>query len=394
MSKSLGNQFDPWQALDRQGADALRWWMLTSGSPWESRRIGHEILDEHVRQFLLPLWNVYAFFVTYANAAGIDPDAEPPDDDAARRRWIGGSRPSSRARCATCASGMDAYDATGAGRRIQRLIDDLSTWYVRRSRRRFWNPGGAVDADARAAFAHAARLPGDARAAPRAVHPVRRARRCGATSRRRAAVARTPCTSPTSPSSHEAALDPGLDDAMATARQLVELGRRVRAETKVRTRQPLAEAVAHVPDARPDARGAAPDRRRRAQRARRCGSRRTQTRSARGGRSPTSRCWARGSVRGCKALAATLAADDGTLAERLAAGTRVEVTIDDGPAVAIEPDGRRARAGGARGMGRRLRRRPHRRARARRCRPSFAGRAWRASSCASSRTRARRPGSM
>src|SRR4029079_489650 len=72
MSKSLGNQFDPWEALDRQGADALRWWMLTNGSPWESRRIGHDILDENVRQLLLPLWNVYAFFVTYVNAADVE----------------------------------------------------------------------------------------------------------------------------------------------------------------------------------------------------------------------------------------------------------------------------------------------------------------------------------
>ena len=151
MSKSLGNQFDPWEALDRQGADALRWWMLTSGSPWESRRIGHEILDEHVRQFLLPLWNIYAFYVTYANAAGVDPDREPDEPDARTimDRWIAsqlaGTIRDVRER-------MDAYDATAAGRRIQRFIDDLSTWYVRRNRRRFWNPGGAVDADARAAF--------------------------------------------------------------------------------------------------------------------------------------------------------------------------------------------------------------------------------------------------
>ena len=88
MSKSLGNQFDPWEALDRQGADALRWWMLTNGSPWESRRIGHEILDEHVRQFLLPLWNVYAFFVTYANASGVDADEVDATPTDPMDRWI------------------------------------------------------------------------------------------------------------------------------------------------------------------------------------------------------------------------------------------------------------------------------------------------------------------
>ena len=156
MSKSLGNIFDPWEALDRQGADALRWWMLTTGSPWEPRRIGHDILDDVVRQFLLTLWNVYAFFVTYANADGFDPDgaaaaASPASGDGSvMDRWIlsrlAGTVREARDR-------LEAYDATGAGRRIESFVDDLSNWYVRRCRRRFWNPGGEVSEDVRAAFA-------------------------------------------------------------------------------------------------------------------------------------------------------------------------------------------------------------------------------------------------
>jgi isoleucyl-tRNA synthetase len=127
MSKSLGNQFDPWEALDRQGADALRWWMLTNGSPWESRRIGHEILDENVRQFLLPLWNVFSFFVTYANASDLDvdehaADAMVTDTATVMDRWItsqlAGTVRDVRDR-------MDAYDATAAGRRIQTFVEDL-----------------------------------------------------------------------------------------------------------------------------------------------------------------------------------------------------------------------------------------------------------------------------
>src|SRR4029450_2475635 len=91
MSKSVGNVFDPWEALDRQGADALRWWMLTNGSPWEPRRIGHEVLDENVRRFLLPLWNVSPSFVTYATAGGWEPEAAEAPPLAERPlldRWI------------------------------------------------------------------------------------------------------------------------------------------------------------------------------------------------------------------------------------------------------------------------------------------------------------------
>ncbi len=138
MSKSAGNQLDPWVVLDRQGADALRWYLITSGSPWASRRVYFDVLDEVVRQFLLTLWNVYAFYVTYANVDGFDP-AEAPDVPVSERppldRWIL-SQLAQTARQAR--DGLEAYDATGAGRRIAHFVDDLSNWYVRRARRRFW----------------------------------------------------------------------------------------------------------------------------------------------------------------------------------------------------------------------------------------------------------------
>ena len=151
MSKSLGNMFDPWEALDRQGADALRWFMITNGSPWASRRIGHEVLDDVLRQFLLTIRHVHAFFVTYATADAWDPasPAPPLRERPLLDRWI----LSQLARTVRAArDGLDAYDATGAGRRIERFVDDLSNWYVRRSRRRFWNPGGGASDDAASAF--------------------------------------------------------------------------------------------------------------------------------------------------------------------------------------------------------------------------------------------------
>ncbi len=189
MSKSLGNVIDPWDVLDRQGADALRWYLVTTGSPWASRRVGMEILDEVVRQFLLTLWNVYAFFVTYANASGFDPvQAEdvPVAERPALDRWVL-SQLSAAAREAR--ERLDAYDATGAGRRVARFVDDLSNWYVRRARRRVLGPGGCRRRRHSGRVPHAPRVPHDARPAPRAVHavpgggavaqPRRRARRSG-----------------------------------------------------------------------------------------------------------------------------------------------------------------------------------------------------------------------
>src|SRR5947208_439207 len=242
MSKSLGNQFDPWEALNRQGADPLRWWMLTNGSPWESRRIGHDILDENVRQFLLPLWNVYAFFVTYANASGVDADAAGAPATDPMDRWV---RSQLADTVAVVRDRMERYDATGAGRRIQTFLEDLSGWYVRRSRRRFWHPGSEGDGDGAAAFATLrtclvtlAQLL--APFTPFVAEEIWRNLAAGRAGR----VDSVHLSSFPEPDPN--ATEPTLDTAMATARQIVELGRRVRVETKVRTRQPLAEAVAHV----------------------------------------------------------------------------------------------------------------------------------------------------
>ena len=243
MSKSLGNIIDPWEVLDRQGADALRWYLLTSGSPWASRRVGIEILDDVVRQFLLTLWNVYSFFVTYANASGFDPagDDVPVAERPLLDRWIL-SQLAQTVREAH--DGLDAYDATGAGRRIQRLVDDLSNWYVRRARRRFWDPGGAGGAETRAAFLtlHECLVTVARLLAPFTPFVAEELWRNLAAGRDGA---------PESvhlsdyPEPDPRAADAALDDAMQAARDIVELGRRVRADAKVRVRQPLLEAVVH-----------------------------------------------------------------------------------------------------------------------------------------------------
>ena len=243
MSKSLGNQFDPFEALDRQGADALRWWMITSGSPWDSRRIGHEVLDEIVRRFMLTLWNVYAFFVTYANAEGWNPSGagSAAASSSVLDRWVM-SRLADTVRSAR--RGLETYDATGAGRAIESFVDDLSNWYVRRSRRRFWNPGGEEGEDARAAFAtlHRCLVTVSQLLAPFMPFVAEEIWRCLAAGRNGA-----PDSVHLSdyPEPDESLIDPAAEEAMEAARSIVELGRRVRVQTKTKTRQPLGRALVH-----------------------------------------------------------------------------------------------------------------------------------------------------
>jgi len=245
MSKSLGNMFDPWEALDRQGADALRWFMITNGSPWASRRIGHEVLDDVLRQFLLTLRHVHAFFVTYATADGFDPSspAPPLEERPLLDRWVLSQLAHT---VAAARDGLEAYDATGAGRHIERFVDDLSNWYVRRSRRRFWNPGGEAGEDATAAFhtLYECLVTLSALLAP--FTPF-----IAETMWRNLAAGRG--SHPASvhladyPSPDETAIDDELDAAMRAARTIVGLGRTVRTDTKTRVRQPLEEAVVHLP---------------------------------------------------------------------------------------------------------------------------------------------------
>jgi isoleucyl-tRNA synthetase len=336
MSKSAGNVFDPWEALERQGADALRWWMITSGSPWASRRIGHEVLDDVVRRFLLTLWNVYAFFVTYANAEGVDPSIDPVPASAERPvmdRWIL-SRLASTTRRAR--EGLDAYDATGAGRAIEAFVDDLSNWYVRRSRRRFWNPDAGSGEDPLLPFDTLYRCLVTVATLLAPFTPF-----IADELWRNLAAGRGGRTDSVHlseyPDADLSAIDGPLEGSMATARSIVELGRRVRTETKTRTRQPLSEAVIHVAgdhDAlRPLLPIVADELNVReivfAESAEAFGRWRAKPDFKVLGRRLGSRV---------KSLATALAEDTGTMAAVLAQGGSVEVALPGGEAVTLQPD--------------------------------------------------------
>ncbi len=136
MSKSMGNVVEPWDVIERHGADAFRWYYFTSKQPWDGYRFSVETVGESVRQFMLTLWNTYGFFVMYANAGtrSSGPASEPDRSDL--DRWA-----LSRldATVETVVERMDDYDTTSAGRAIAAFVEELSNWYVRRSRRRFWD---------------------------------------------------------------------------------------------------------------------------------------------------------------------------------------------------------------------------------------------------------------
>jgi isoleucyl-tRNA synthetase len=226
--------------MDRHGADAVRWFMLAGGSPWSARRVGHETLSEVVRKVLLTYWNTASFFTLYAEANGWDPAATPPPARTERPlldRWA-------LAELAAVTDGVTAaledFDTQGAGRLLAGFVDDLSNWYVRRSRRRFWDGDPAALATLHEVLDGLTRL-----MAPftpfvteevwaRAVAPG-------------LAGAADSVHLASWPEVDEDARDDELVAQVALVRRLVELGRSARTSAKVRTRQPLARAVVAAP---------------------------------------------------------------------------------------------------------------------------------------------------
>jgi isoleucyl-tRNA synthetase len=165
MSKSKGNVVDPWAVLDAHGADAFRWYLYTATPPGNDRRFSVELVGEVIRTFMLTLWNVYSFFVTYANIDGWTPGEVMSNEGMSNEvmrdefthypltryslldRWILSEL---HLLVQRVTDALESYDVTGAARPFQRFVDDLSNWYVRRSRRRFWK--GEEDEDKAAAY--------------------------------------------------------------------------------------------------------------------------------------------------------------------------------------------------------------------------------------------------
>jgi isoleucyl-tRNA synthetase len=246
MSKSKGNTVEPWQVLNTYGADAFRWYFFTSKQPWDGYRFSAETIGEGVRLFLKQLWSTYFFYSLYARVSAQELSAagEPPAPSDDLDRWAL-SRTAGTAELV--AERLDSYDATSAGRAIAELVEDLSNWYVRRSRRRFWDGDAVAFQTLRTCLLTVAKL-----LAP--FCPFIADEIYDNLDGTEASVHL--CDFPTAESLAEAiggaghseaaggaVRDEELERAMALARETVRLGLGARGKSKIKVRQPLGEAV-------------------------------------------------------------------------------------------------------------------------------------------------------
>ncbi len=233
MSKHLGNVLEPIPLMDQHGADAVRWYMLAAGSPWSARRVGHDALSDVVRKTLLTYWNTVSFFTLYAKAASFTVDQSAPVATATMDRWINSEL---NLLVEKVDQAYADFDSQLAGKLLAAFIDDLSNWYVRRSRRRFWDGETAALATLYNALKVLTQLlspmipfisehvwqelvrvaePG----APESVHLT------------------------DFPVTKTELVDLELSRSVQLSRRLVELGRAARAESKIKIRQPLGRAL-------------------------------------------------------------------------------------------------------------------------------------------------------
>ena len=238
MSKHVGNVVQPATVLDAHGADALRWYLFTASHPGEPRRFSDRLVNETLRRVLLTLWNVNSFFTNYAAIDQFHPEQIPADwrPQSELDRWVLAEL---NLLVSQVDGYLDAYNPTDAGRRLQEFIDQLSNWYVRRSRRRFWKSEN--DADKLAAYATlyqclvtVARLM--APLAPFMAEELYRSLVCAVNPDAPDSVHLAAY-----PTADEALIDRDLMAATRLAMQVASMGRAARAKAGVKVRQPLAQ---------------------------------------------------------------------------------------------------------------------------------------------------------
>ena len=238
MSKHLGNVIEPIALMDQHGADAVRWYMLAAGSPWSARRVGHDAISDVVRKTLLTYWNTISFHTLYAQSSNFDISQIPAVKDRSMLdHWILSELNSL---IAEVDQAYAEFDSQSAGRVLARFIDDLSNWYVRRSRRRFWDGDVAALGTLHECLVTLTQLlspmvpfitenvwqelvkPADASAAD-SVHLT------------------------DFPIADKGLVNLELNAQVALTRRIVELGRAARAESAIKIRQPLQRALISAP---------------------------------------------------------------------------------------------------------------------------------------------------
>jgi isoleucyl-tRNA synthetase len=234
MSKHLGNVIEPMALMDQHGADAVRWYMLAAGSPWSARRVGHDAISDVVRKTLLTYWNTISFHALYAQASNFELSQSPARNTRpVMDRWIISELSLLINEVDRC---LSDFDSQGAGKALAQFIDDLSNWYVRRSRRRFWDGDVAALATLHECLTTLTQL-----LAPMVpfisehvwqelVRPVD-------------PTAATSVHLTDFPVANESDIDTQLSAQVALTRRIVELGRAARAESGIKIRQPLQRAL-------------------------------------------------------------------------------------------------------------------------------------------------------
>ncbi len=242
MSKSRGNIVNPWDVLNVNGADAFRWYLYTATPPGNERRFSVDLVSEVLRNFTLTLWNVYSFFVTYANLDEWKPGANTAGLAYSNLdKWLL-SELNALVRDVTDA--LEHYDVTGATRPLEKFVENLSTWYLRRSRRRFWKSDSDSDKQAAYATLHTALVTLSKLLAPtmpfladELYQNLVRSRDLGAPESVHLAAW---------PEVNQALIDDSLNRDMRLVMRLASLGHAARAKANRKVRQPLAEAAFSV----------------------------------------------------------------------------------------------------------------------------------------------------
>ncbi len=238
MSKHLGNVIEPIALMDQHGADAVRWYMLAAGSPWSARRVGHDAISDVVRKTLLTYWNTISFHTLYAQSSNFDISQIPAVKDRSMMdHWILSELNSL---IVEVDAAYSEFDSQSAGKALARFIDDLSNWYVRRSRRRFWDGDLAALGTLHECLVTLTQL-----LSPMVPFITEHVWQEVVKPANPAAADSVHLTN--FPVADKKQINAELNAQVAMTRRVVELGRAARAESAIKIRQPLQRALISAP---------------------------------------------------------------------------------------------------------------------------------------------------